>query len=129
MNYEKALKEVGFSVPKTKSEVIGKAILAKGMLNSVRHGTLEATTKCTHACRRIVEEGENAKKADYEMPNLITFGATIESIVALRERYKDALEKFDKYADDHFDIDPDNISEYEIDRLVDLLFKIEKYVS
>ena len=125
MKYEIALKNVRYYVPKTIQQVIEKGERAEDTLKSIRQGSMTTVKKCFHAYRRIAEEGRKAKEKDYVMPELINYKGDIESIVALQTRFKTALDDFSILADNHFNMDPDNISDIKVDLLLDLLFTLE----
>jgi hypothetical protein len=129
MNYEQSLREVGYSVPSTIDEVVQKATLAKATLNSIYGGSVKTTQRCFHAYQCIVEEGKRAEETDYILPDLVNYMADIASVAHLAERFEGVIKQLTFFVDNHFELDPENIKQYDIDRWVDLLFRLENRLA
>jgi hypothetical protein len=126
MTYEQALHHIGFLKPATKKAVIETGKRAEEALHCISLRTMNVDKKHFHAYRYIAEEGRLAQQDDYELPDLAEFKPTIKTVDVLQQRFSLALEKYKHFAEDHFGLDPEKLTQFEIDRLVDLLHRLEK---
>ena len=126
MTYEQALHRVGFSKPTTKKGIIETGKRAEETLHCISLRTMSVDKKHFHAYRYIAEEGRLAQQDDYELPDVAEFKPTIETVKMLQQRFSLALDKYKHFAEDHFGLDPENMTQFDIDRLVDLLHRLEK---
>jgi hypothetical protein len=138
MSYENALRESRIRIPTNKQQVIENGKKAAEKLKDFDLTRLKGPRKTLdqkrantqyHALRDIIREAEEAKEPNYTLPRLFDFKPDTTSVLELQDRYNTATDKLKALSDDHFGLDPDNISEYHIEKLLYVLNKIEKIVN